>query len=73
MILFLLGILFAYQPQLGWKLVWEENFDQDGALDNAVWSKIPRDTYDWNRHMSDYDPLYDVKDGNLILRGIVNP
>jgi len=73
MILFLLGILFACQPQPGWKLVWEENFDKDGVIDNAVWSKIPRGTSDWNRHMSDYDPLYDVKDGNLILRGIVNP
>jgi len=72
-IIFLLSILFACQPQPGWKLVWEENFDKDGVIDNAVWSKIPRGTSDWNRHMSDYDPLYDVKDGNLILRGIVNP
>ena len=57
----------------GWKLVWEENFDQDGKIDETVWSKIPRGGSDWNRHMSDYDALYDVKDGNLILRGMVNP
>ena len=57
----------------GWKLVWEENFDKDGKIDETVWSKIPRGSSDWNRHMSDHDALYDVKDGNLILRGMVNP
>ncbi|MDR0338048.1 MAG: glycoside hydrolase family 16 protein [Planctomycetaceae bacterium] len=56
-----------------WKLVWEENFDKDDKIDDTVWSKIPRGSSDWNRHMSDYDKLYDVKDGNLILRGMVNP
>ncbi len=57
----------------GWQLVWEENFDKDGVIDETVWSKIPRGGSDWNRHMSDHEALYDVKDGNLILRGMVNP
>jgi len=67
------GLQEAMEQQSGWKLVWEENFDKDGVIDQAVWSKIPRGRSDWNRHMSDYEPLYDVKDGNLILRGMVNP
>jgi len=51
------------QPSLpGWKLVWEENFDKDGVIDEAVWSKIPRGRPDWQRNMSDYKALYDVKD-----------
>ncbi|MCL2742496.1 MAG: DUF6067 family protein [Planctomycetaceae bacterium] len=54
----------------GWQLVWEDNFDK---LDDKVWSKIPRGRSDWNNYMSDYEPLYDVKDGKLILRGMVNP
>jgi len=61
------------QSEPGWKLVWEEDFGKDGVINEAVWSKIPRGRSDWNRHMSDYDALYDVKNGDLILRGIVNP
>lgn len=56
-----------------WQLVWEENFDRDGLIDEAVWSKIPRGSADWNNYMSDYEGLYDVRDGNLVLTGMVNP
>ena len=55
-----------------WKLVWEENFDQTDTFDPAVWSKIPRGTSDWDRHMSDFDSCYAMRDGKLILRGLVN-
>jgi hypothetical protein len=54
-----------------WKLVWEEDFD-GSDIDYTVWSKIPRGKSDWNNYMSDYDSLYEVANGNLILRGIVN-
>lgn len=54
-----------------WKLIWEENFDGE-SIDYGVWSKIPRGKSDWNNYMSDYDSLYCVAGGNLILRGIVN-
>lgn len=55
-----------------WKLIWEENFDGE-SIDYGVWSKIPpRGKSDWNNYMSDYDSLYSVAGGNLILRGIVN-
>ena len=54
------------------KLVWEENFDQTNGFDTKSWSKIPRGTSDWNNYMSDFDSLYQVSDGNLILRGINN-
>ncbi len=73
LVLCFVGIMFSCQPRPGWTLTWEEEFNVDGVIDDAVWSKIPRGTSDWNRHMSDYDPLYDVKEGNLILRGIRNP
>jgi len=56
-----------------WILVWEDDFETDGMIDSTVWSKIPRSHVPWCIHMSDYDELYDVKDGNLILRGMVNP
>lgn len=68
-----LSFLFGCQKeQRGWQLVWEENFDQTDSFDQSVWSKIPRGASDWNRHMSDYDSCYAMRDGYLILRGIVN-
>lgn len=55
-----------------WKLVWEDNFDQTGSFDPASWTKIPRGGSDWNNYMSDFDSCYAMRDGKLILRGIVN-
>lgn len=51
--------------------VWVEDFSGN-KLDTTRWSKIPRGSSDWNRRMSDFDSLYAVRDGKLILRGIVN-
>lgn len=55
----------------GWVLLWEENFDGN-EIDYTTWSKIPRGRPDWCNYMSDYEGLFDVADGNLILRGMVN-
>jgi beta-glucanase (GH16 family) len=55
----------------GWNLVWEENFDGE-VIDQKRWSKISRGGADWARHMSDFDGCYQVKDGQLILRGLRN-
>ncbi len=54
-----------------WRLVWEDDFSQE-SFDPTVWTKIPRGKSDWNNYMSDYDSLYAMHDGNLILRGLVN-
>jgi len=58
---------------LGWHLVWSDEFDIPGFIDTAKWKKMPR----WANtgpfdYMSDYAGLFDVIDGNLILRGIKN-
>lgn len=66
----LLAACTPSQPE--WRLVWEENFDQTAGFDPAVWSKIPRGKSDWNNYMSDFDSLYVMRDGNLVLRGIQN-
>lgn len=55
-----------------WKLVWQEEFDNKAGFDTTSWSKIPRGTADWNNYMSDFDSCYAVRDGNMVLRGIVN-
>lgn len=54
-----------------WTLVWEDDF-KGKQLDTTQWAKIPRGKSDWNKYMSDYDGLYVVEDGNLVLRGIQN-
>lgn len=54
-----------------WKLVWQEEFDS-GDIDTSTWTKVSRGTSDWCNYMAAHDTLYDVRDGNLILRGIVN-
>jgi len=55
-----------------WSMVWEENFNQGDSFDTTRWSKIPRGKSDWNNYMSDYNDLYAIRDGNLVLRGIQN-
>lgn len=54
------------------KLTWEENFNQKDHFDTTRWSKIPRGLSDWNRKMSDFDSLFAMRNGKLILRGINN-
>ena len=58
-----------HQPE--WQLVWEENFNGT-ELDTTVWSMIPRGKPDWQNTMSFDDRCYELRDGHLILRGIVN-
>ena len=57
-----------------WKLIWEDDFDQESGIDTTNWSKIPRvvKSPEWRKFMSDNPACYDLKDGNLILRGIKN-
>ena len=51
---------------------WLDEFNDQNSFNESFWSKIPRGSSDWNRHMSDYDSLYAVRNGNLVLRGIQN-
>ncbi|MCM1066179.1 MAG: glycoside hydrolase family 16 protein [Muribaculaceae bacterium] len=62
--------LDAANPQ--WKLVWAEEFNGP-ELDTEVWSKCHRSTPDWCNTMSEDESLYELRDGKLILRGVVNP
>lgn len=54
-----------------WELVWEDDFN-GAEPDTAIWSRIPRGTADWQNTQSSDDRCYDMRDGLLILRGIVN-
>lgn len=63
-------VSFAATPHK-YKLVWQDTF-KGATFDKKSWTKIPRGTADWNRHMSYADSLYAVGNGKLILRGVVN-
>jgi beta-glucanase (GH16 family) len=55
-----------------WRVVWEDNFDGD-SIDYSSWNKTIRSNKAlWKRYMSDNDTCFEVKDGVLILRGVVN-
>ncbi len=57
-----------HQPS--WQLVWQDDFD---TLDPTVWSRIPRGGSDWNNtHTTDDERCFALRDGKLVLRGIVN-
>lgn len=72
------GVILAFcwltactsSPASKWQLAWEDDFE--GAIDSASWSKIPRGYPEWARKMSDDPRCYDLRDGNLILRAVVN-
>src|SRR5699024_10719287 len=77
-IFFILMSLFAFgcavtkeNTKISSKPTWQAEFNQS-EFDRAKWTKIPRGASDWNRQMSSFDSLYAVRDGKLILRGIVN-
>lgn len=70
-ITFMLASLYMRNTK-EWRLVWEDDFNNETGFDPAIWTKIPRGTSDWNNYMSDYDSCYAVHDGNLILRGLTN-
>jgi beta-glucanase (GH16 family) len=61
------------QDKYGWKLVWADEFNIPNFLDPAVWSRCSQNNDGFNNWTSNNDLLYDVKDGNLILRAIKNP
>ena len=65
----LLTVSFQHQPK--WQMVWEENFDST-ELDTTVWTMIPRGKPDWQNTMSYDERCYELRDGQMILRGIIN-
>lgn len=59
------------QPQQ-WQLEWTEEFNGT-SLDTTIWARCTRSTPDWqNTQCPSDDRLFEVSDGLLHLRGIVN-
>lgn len=54
-----------------WELVWNEEFSEN-IIDTTAWSRIPRNRADWGKKMSDVPEVFDLSNGILTLRAIVN-
>ncbi len=68
--LLLFGSLSA-QDNTVWRLAWSDEFNGD-TINWNCWSKVPRGKGDWKKHAADYDTLYAIENGDLVLRAIRN-
>ena len=71
LLLFSVCSMFSCTHTPKWELVWEDNFNGTEP-DTAIWSRIPRGKPDWQNTQSFDDRCYEMRDGLLILKGIVN-
>lgn len=54
-----------------WSLVWQDEFNGT-ELDTTVWSRIDRGTADWKNTQTHDDRCFEMRDGMIVLKGIVN-
>ena len=54
----------------GWEVIWEDNFND--SINTNDWSKIPRGKAEWNKHMTNDERCFEIKNGTVILKGIKN-
>ncbi|GGK78730.1 glycoside hydrolase family 16 protein [Rufibacter glacialis] len=66
----------ATVPQKGttsdWTLLWEDEFNKDGAPDPSKWSYAGRRSPDWACYCADNPEITYVKDGLLYLKAVLN-
>lgn len=55
-----------------WKLVWSDDFNSS-VLDTTKWTRIPPNQADWGKHMSSDPRCFELSEGKIYLKGIVNP
>lgn len=80
-ILFLLLFLALNTPaqtattiaqESGWKLIWHDEFSENGKPDSTKWSFTGRGTSDWKCYCTDNDSTAYVNNGRLYLEGILS-
>lgn len=54
------------------QLIWQDDFN-GSTIDTTKWTRITEGSPDWKNYMTDDDQVYDVSNGYLYLKGIVNP
>lgn len=54
-----------------WEMIWEDDFNKN-EIDATYWSKTERGKSPWSRYMTDNENCYELRDGVLILKGLLN-
>lgn len=62
---------YGKQKPKEWVLVWSDDFNGN-SVNERVWSRIPRGTAEWQNTQSSDDRCYEMRDGCIVLKGIVN-
>ncbi|MCU4174223.1 glycoside hydrolase family 16 protein [Carboxylicivirga sp. N1Y90] len=55
-----------------WEIIWQDNFNGTD-IDTTKWTRIPPNKADWGKHMTSDDRCYEISEGKLFLKGIINP
>ncbi|WP_461533713.1 glycoside hydrolase family 16 protein [Sinomicrobium sp.] len=63
---------FYLTTSANFQLIWQDDFNGT-ALDSTKWSRITEGSPDWKNYMTTDDQVYDISNGYLHLKGIVNP
>lgn len=70
-IIIMLVLFPGCHSQKQWNLVWSEEFD-GAELDTTIWSNTVRGHADWENTQSSDPRCWELRNGTLVLRGIVN-
>ncbi|WP_082436114.1 glycoside hydrolase family 16 protein [Zhouia amylolytica] len=63
---------FQSTSSSNFQLIWQDDFN-GSTLDTTKWSRISEGTPDWKNYMTTDDQVYEISNGHLHLKGIVNP
>ncbi len=58
-------------PTKTWSVIWQDDFESS-ALDSKVWVRTERGSSDWNNNQSSDPRLVELRDGCVVVRGMVN-
>lgn len=64
--------LCACSRNSGWQLVWQDDFNGN-TIDPNTWSYTERGNADWQKWHTSSNMCYEIGNGKLVLKGIVNP
>ena len=66
-----ISVLNKEREKKDWQIIWQDSFGSS-KLDTSKWTRISPNTADWGKHMTTDSQCYDIGDGKLYLKGIVN-
>ena len=62
---------YSLDQSTAWKIKWHDEFEGN-QFNQQYWTKIPRGHSPWNKYMSFNENCYEVSNGTIKLKGIVN-